>query len=229
MEFTIIAEGQPPFHFAPATRKPVLGQDVCQSGGLCPAARMAGGCRATAAAIPVLDAFSRITSYEGVRVVRHSGEQAEVFEETGQRAALRLLVAALNHSGCPFFGRFSPLPEDGPLSRTYAAFVRAARAMLHDSEADTVVETADHVGLILDEVEGIGRQVEDHLQPLLREARRRCDKDAAVNAVVLLFSGSRLACEHLQEEAGSAHPVWEDVPPPGMAPCMYGAGSFTAA
>ena len=62
MEFTILVEGRPPFHFVPAACEPEAGREVCQPGGLCPAARRAGGCRATAAAIPVLDAFSRITS-----------------------------------------------------------------------------------------------------------------------------------------------------------------------
>jgi hypothetical protein len=151
-------------------------------------AERAGGCLLSRAAIPVLEAFSSIVSYEPVLLLLRSDDDAEMVEETGQRAAMRLLLAVMGESGCPFFSGSLPIGVGQPGGENCAvALQRMVRGQHTSRQRDTT---------------GLARRVaaiEARLAPILREARRRCCQDAAVNAVVLLYNWARLA---LEEEDG---------------------------
>ena len=198
MECSMTIQGLPLVHFSTPVAAASADQTACvpcPQGCPCPAARRAGGCLLPGAITPVLEAFSPIISYENVLLeLRHDGETV-VLEETGQRAAFRLLVAAMCQSGCPFFGRTRSVGvglvagEDG-----YGMFRRLVRAMTFPWRDETGTNRLADQSLAR-----CGRDIEAHLQPILAEARRRCRQDAAINAVILMFNCTRLAVEEDQD------------------------------
>lgn len=187
---------------APTTNAP------CCPGRPCRQARNAGNCLAALAARPVLEAFSGVVSCE-----KFFGDDADVpgarpQEETGQHAALRLLLAALRASGCPFFGELLPAgigrPEVGDCR---VAFLRCVRGCI-DRESGTVPGA---------DPEEPAASMEARLTPLLSEARRRCRQDAALNAVIILINCVRLALAEVEDDRlvdHGAHAARADGSPP---------------
>lgn len=188
MEFHVAVAAMPTFRFDVPDLLPAEPGAPCRCGEPCSAATRAGGCLARTCAAPVLDYFSGVVSHEAAVVVCEAGGQRTCFTETGQRAAFRLLLAAITQSGCPFFGRFAALPADAPLGNAYAAFARLLRALAtQDGHASPTA--AGHVAW----------ELERHLAPLFGEAKRKARQDAAVNACILMLNGLRLATDHVRE------------------------------
>ena len=198
MQCTMTGPGLPPVYIA-ATHPlaaDALRSAPCHPDSPCRLACDAGSCLAARAAEPVLDAFSAIVSHEPVFLTVESAQGTRPLEETGQRAALRLLLAALSVSGCPFFGELLPVgigrPGGGDCR---AAFLRAVRGRLDQSvetdPADTQAERA--------------RVIEAHLTPLLAEARRRRLLDAGLNAVIILINCVRLAMADAEDRQIGRH------------------------
>jgi hypothetical protein len=168
----------------------------CPPGRPCRQCRTAEDCLAARATGPVLDAFSAVVSYEPVLLAVDDGRRPKLIEETGQGAALRLLLAALGESGCPFFGELLPAgigrPGDGDCR---AAFQGAVRGRLDQpvetDPADTQAERA--------------RAIEAHLAPLLAQARRRRGLDAGLNAVIILINCVRLAVADAEDGPRRRH------------------------
>lgn len=198
MEFLVAVPGLSPFRYAPARLADLHPASPCRQGELCPTAARAGACLLPEAIAPVLDYFSQVVSHQPVLVTCRDAQGTAAFKETGQRAAFRLLAAALGHSPCPFFSRFFPRPTQAPVAGAYAAFARLAHSLAL-SEGQPETPDAAILPRLLVDAGRFGREIEEHLQPVLREAKRRCRLDAAVNGVIMLFSGSRLATEHLRE------------------------------
>jgi hypothetical protein len=162
----------------------------------CPSMRPGDRCRVLASVAEVLDYFSDVVSYEKVLVACRDGAEAAIYEETGQRAAVRLLLAGMQASGCPFFSRFAALPVDAPLDNAYAALSHLLEAL---SRTDASTRSGAALGL-----ERLGDALESHLAPLLAEAKRRSRRDAAVNAVILMVSAIRLAVDEVRERPPAA-------------------------
>ncbi|WP_428565721.1 MAG: hypothetical protein ACP59X_05090 [Solidesulfovibrio sp. DCME] len=192
MDFLVTVPGLPSFSFVPPHKETRGPQAPCHCGEACPKARRAGGCLALGAIDGVLDFFSDVVSYETALVLCHHGGRTAVYEETGQRAAARLLLAGMQRSGCPFFARFAALPADAPLGSAYTALGRLLAA-LAGGEAAPQPQGLSALEQLADEAEG-------HLAVVLGEAKRRCRRDAAVNAVILLCNGIRLATEAIREK-----------------------------
>lgn len=194
MEWSLTVEGQPTARLSlpGATAKAGSGRAVpCRRGQPCLAARMAGGCLLPGAIKPVLDAFSPVLSHARVRLtLRQGGKLAEV-EEPGQWAAFRLLIAAMRHSGCPFFGPILPagtrLVPQGDGSNIFRRMVQALTFPW--------CEAAGRGPAAAVSLARCGREIESHLHPVLGEARRHCRQDAAINAVILMYNCTRLAVE----------------------------------
>lgn len=204
MEFCVTVTGRPAFTYAAPARgydaTPACGHNAAPSADhceeRCSGMRPGDRCRALASVAEVLDFFSDVMSYETALVVCRDGTETAVYEETGQRAAVRLLLAGMQASGCPFFSRFAPLPVDAPLDNAYTALSRLMQA-LSRAEASARPEAAQ--GL-----ERLGDALESHLAPLLAEAKRRSRRDAAVNAVILMVSAIRLAVDEVREKQPAA-------------------------
>jgi len=196
MEFLVAVPGLASFRYVPAERTGLRPVAPCRRGVPCPRAARAGACLATEAIAPVLDYFSQVVSHQPVLVTCRDAKGTAVFEETGQRAAFRLLAAALGHSPCPFFSCFSARPTQAPVADACAAFARLAHSLALSEGQPEMPDMAVPPRLLV-EAGRFGREIEEHLQPVLREAKRRCHLDAAVNGVIMLYSGSRLATEHL--------------------------------
>lgn len=184
MEFLVTVMGLPAFCYTAPTRR-AASAATCHCGARCQRMQENGRCLALEAVDGVLDFFSDVVSYETALVVCRAGQGTAVYEETGQRAAVRLLLAGMQNSGCPFFSRFTPLPVDAPLTSAYIAFSRLLQA-LSQTGTTVVSNTA---------APGLGEALESHLAPVLAEAKRRRRRDAAVNAVILMVSAIRLAVE----------------------------------
>lgn len=213
MEFLVTTAGLPPFHFTLPDAKRATARPCQQAGDCCAAATARGGCLATAAIAPVLDYFSDVVSHARTRVACWRNGQVVRFEETGQRTALRLLLAGLQRSGCPFCGRFAALPADASLGDVYATFSRLLRSgeLADDHDALFPLELSSGT----DDAADLGDELETRLWPVLREARRRFRQDAAINAVIMMINGIRLAADHAREhpEPLSHKPPFAAAPP----------------
>ncbi|MHC1791663.1 hypothetical protein [Solidesulfovibrio sp.] len=202
MELTVIIPGPPLLHARSPAPLPGEAGDrpdqPCRPGRPCQAARECGGCLLPAAIGPILDAFSPVISHERVLVAGPDGEVGGAVPETGQQAAFRLLLLAMGTSGCPFFRRaLTPAPgrlAAGPDAGAFRRLVRAMSLPWREGGGGGWPVGLAELGLAR-----CGRDIESHLEPVLREARRRCRQDAALNAVVLMYSSTRLAMEEVRE------------------------------
>ena len=98
-------------------------------------------------------------------------------------------------SGCPFFERALPDAARQSLGEDcYATFRRMVHRLTFAQRGDASAGRPADWALAC-----CGRDIEDHLDPILGEARRRRRQDAAVNAVILMYSCTRLAVEEMRE------------------------------
>ncbi len=188
MEFHVAVEGRPVFRFTTPDLPIPIAAMPCRDGAPCLAARLAGGCLAQAAVVPVLTGLSGVLSHERARVVCQAGGKTHFSEETGQRAVFRLLLAGMQYSGCPFFSLFARVPAGAPLPSVYAAFARLLRALSRDAGGRSPL-SPEALATRLE------REVEGRLVPVLEEARRHARGDAGVNAVLLMLNGVHLAAD----------------------------------
>jgi len=198
MECSVTVQGLPLFNYALPESLPDAARGCaapCRESVPCRAARLAGGCLLPTAVGPVIEAFSSVLSYEQVLLVLRDGGETRALEETGQRAAFRLLLLAMRGSGCPFFERTLPAGAGLPAEEdSYATFRRMVRRLTFAQRAIGTAGRAAAASLARCE-----RDIEAHLDPILDVARRRCRQDAALNAVILMYSCTRLAVEETLE------------------------------
>jgi hypothetical protein len=199
MQCTVSLPG-PPRVRLPDAHDPRAAQPTTTAPGCperpCRQARDAGDCLAVRAARPILEAFSGIISHAAFPEAGDGGLETRALEETGQQAALRLLLAALRASGCPFFGDLLPAgigwAEAGDCR---VAFLRCVRGCI-DRESGAGAEG---------DPQEPAAAVEARLAPLLGEARRRCRQDAALNAVIILINCVRLAQAEAEDDRLADH------------------------
>ncbi|MYL83586.1 hypothetical protein GTA51_10665 [Desulfovibrio aerotolerans] len=198
MECSVTIQGLPHFNYVSPAPHP---DDACACGPPCRSsipcrlASQGDGCLLLAAVGPVIEAFSLVVSYEQVLLVLREGRDKAVLEETGQRAAFRLLLLAMRGSGCPFFEQtLAAWNGLGLDTDSYATFQRMVRRLTFAQRADGAGKRLSAVSLARS-----GHDIEAHLDPILDMARRRCRQDAALNAVILMYSCTRLAVEETRE------------------------------
>jgi len=192
MEMTVSVVGKPTLQylFATADKTWTPPEAPCRPGQLCqPAA--ASGCLLLQAVTPVLEYFSEVVSHEPAILRFHAAAITTESLETGQTAACRVLLAAMLHSSCPFFSRISPRFGQDPSVGVYDLFMGMARNMA------MLTVLAELLGGVAkpraQSAAGyFARQLKPYLERILQEARRRRRQDAAVNAVVMLFSCNSL-------------------------------------
>jgi hypothetical protein len=193
MDFAVRASGKETFRYeAGSPAEPWRACRPCHAGQLCRAGLVAGGCLLVANVAPVLDYFSEIASHERVRVRYRENGYWACFEESGQRAAFVLLTWGMLHSTCPFFSRFAPLLAHYRVNLTGEMFLHL---VLTTGLLDPPSRAAKARGGLQASLRRTRRDIEARLRPLLAEARRRQHKDAAVNAVTILYSCNTLATE----------------------------------
>uniref|UniRef100_I2Q470 Uncharacterized protein n=1 Tax=Desulfovibrio sp. U5L TaxID=596152 RepID=I2Q470_9BACT len=208
MEFLVAAPGLSSFRYDPATTVEPGGAHPCGEEELCRRSEPEEGCLVARAVLPALEYFSEVVSHQRVLVSCRDDQVTTIIEETGQEAAFRLLASGLGHAPCPFFRRFALDPAGQSGGDAATAFAHLARSLIF-AEGETGMLDAATLSLLQAVAGRVGREIETHLQPVLLEARRRCRRDAAINAVIMLFSVNTLAVEALRQ-AG--------FPPPGR-PC----------
>ncbi|WP_300161471.1 hypothetical protein [Solidesulfovibrio sp.] len=196
MEFHVAVAGMPVFHFSTPDLPIPMPTIPCRDGAPCLAAQLTGGCLVKAAVAPVLTRLSGVVSHERAMVLCKAGGRTHYFEETGQRAVFRLLLAGMQYSGCPFFSLFARVPADAPLRSAYAAFARLLRALPRNGGTRSPLCPEEFATRL-------ERELENHLAPVLEEARRHVRGDAAVNAVILMLSGIRLAADWARRKEAS--------------------------
>lgn len=203
MEFLVAAPGLSSFRYDPASTAEAEAEHPCRREDLCRRTVPAERCLVTRTVLPALEYFSQVVSHHRVLVSYRETQVTTVIEETGQEAAFRLLASGLGHAPCPFFSRFFAGSAEGPAADVCTAFARLSRSLIF---AQGEPDRPDPATLaLLQALAGrLGQEIETHLQPVLLEARRRCRRDAAINAVIMFFSVNTLAAEALRRAAAAS-------------------------
>ncbi|EHJ47760.1 hypothetical protein DFW101_1752 [Solidesulfovibrio carbinoliphilus subsp. oakridgensis] len=208
MEFLVAAPGLSSFRYDPATPVAPEGAHPCGEEELCRRSEPEERCLVARTVLPTLEYFSQVVSHQKVLVSCRDDRVTTIIEETGQEAAFRLLASGLGHAPCPFFRRFVSDPAGRTGGDAATAFAHLARSLIFAAGDTDMLDPATQT--LLRAVAGrVGREIETHLQPVLLEARRRCRRDAAINAVIMLFSVNTLAAEALRQadSASSGRPT----------------------
>lgn len=205
MEFSVTASGADPFYYNTITLEPpndTIG--FIPANTICAGGTDSDKCRLIQTVEPILEFFSAVTSYETVEACYLENQERTLLRETGQRVAFVLLVRAMFQSNCPYFNRFSPLLADYQLARTQEMFLLASLMATRQEEA-AFAEMPPCP---------LGSGLQEHLFPLLQEARHHLVRDAAVNAVTIMCNLATLAADEAEEAGDLTLPALNTVPLP---------------
>lgn len=164
----------------------------------CINSKMTHSCNLLQALMPILVYFSDVLSYENV-IVEFEEEKCTVrFEETAQRAGFILCLYAMFYSSCEYFSRFNFILKFYRIDITYDIFMHfilTTALLKRQIDLNTVHETVD----IFTEVKAMAHEFRSRLRYILEDARCLEKKDAAVNALNIIFSLNSLSGEYLRE------------------------------
>jgi hypothetical protein len=164
----------------------------------CRKSRVTKNCNLLQALIPILVYFSDFLSYEEVVVEFEEGNTSARFVETAQRAGFILCLYAMFYSSCEYFSQFSFILKYYRINITYEIFMHfilTTSLLKRQVDLDAVHDTVD----IFAEVRGMAEEFRTRLHYILEDARVLEKKDAAVNALNIIFSLNSLSGEYLKE------------------------------
>lgn len=207
MTFTVSPPGHAPFHLVihpedarmetniPPEAVILNDPKMCHK---CRKSRVTHNCNLLQAVIPILVYFSDFLSYEEVVVEFTEGSTTARFVETAQRAGFVLCLYAMFHSTCEYFSQFSFILKYYRINITYEIFMHlilTTSLLKRQVDLDAVHDTVD----IFAEVRAMAEEFRNRLRYILEDARSLEKKDAAVNALNIIFSLNSLSSEYLRE------------------------------
>ena len=164
----------------------------------CRKSRVTHNCNLLQALVPILVYFSDFISYEKV-VIEYNEENCMArYVETAQRAGFILCLYAMFHSSCDYFSQYSFILKYYRVNITHEIFmhfVLTTALLKRQVDLDTVHEKID----LFEEVKTMAAEFRNRLVYILEDARSIEKKDAAVNALNIIFSLNTLSAEYLRE------------------------------
>lgn len=207
LEFTVCPQGHPNLHVEiyPDESRVVTNVQVdsCTAKGMkmcrkCAKSKTTNTCNLLDALVPILVYFSDILSYETV-LIEYKNENCFVqCVESAQKAGFVVCIYAMFHSSCEFFSQFNFLLKYYKVNITYEIFmhlVLTTSLLQRQLDLNEVHEKID----IFSEVRMMMQEFRERLVCILDDARSLQHKDAAVNALNIIFSLNNLSAYHLKE------------------------------
>jgi len=207
MSFTVRPPGHTPLHFIINPEKACMESNMPPDAVIiqnpkmchkCHKSKLTDNCNLLQALIPILVYFSDFLSYEEVVVEYHEGSTTAHFVESAQRAGFVLCLYAMFYSTCEYFSQFSFILKYYRINITYEIFMHfmlTTALLKRQVDLDTVHDTVD----IFAEVRAMAEEFRNRLYFILEDARILEKKDAAVNALNIIFSLNSLSGEYLKE------------------------------
>lgn len=207
MSFTVRPPGHTPLHFVinpedgsmetniPAEAVVMHNPKMCHK---CRKSRVTDNCNLLEALIPILVYFSDFLSYEEVVVEFSEGSTSARFVESAQRAGFVLCLYAMFHSSCEYFSQFNFILKYYRINITYEIFMHfilTTALLKRQVDLDAVHDTVD----IFTEVRAMAEEFRNRLCYIMEDARTLEKKDAAVNALNIIFSLNSLSGQYLRE------------------------------
>jgi hypothetical protein len=164
----------------------------------CRTSKITNNCNLLQALIPILVYFSDFLSYEEVVVEYEEDKCTARFVETAQRAGFILCLYTMFYSTCEYFSQFSFILKYYRINITYDIFMHfilTTALLKRQVDLDAVHDTVD----VFAEVRAMAEEFRNRLRYILDDARSLEKKDAAVNALNIIFSLNSLSADYLEE------------------------------
>jgi hypothetical protein len=155
-------------------------------------------CNLLQALVPILVYFSDFLSFEEVVVEYEEENCSSRYVETAQRAGFILCLYAMFHSSCDYFSQFNFILKYYRVNITYEIFMHlilTTALLKRQVDLDSVHDKVD----VFAEVKAMAAEFHNRLTYILEDARAIERKDAAVNALNIIFSLNSLSADYLKE------------------------------
>lgn len=170
----------------------------------CQESKVHNSCNLLRAVVPVLLYFSDLLSYEEVTVTYAEDAYTATFTVPAQRAGFILCLYTMFHSTCDYFSQFRFLLPYYRVNITYEIFMHMILTTFLLKRQTEGVLDADQ-GDIFAEVKAMATEFRDRLSYILEDARSIEKKDAAINALNIIFSLNSLSADYLWEFQRNFH------------------------
>lgn len=190
----------------------------------CQRSKITHTCNLLQALVPILVYFSDFLSYESVVMEYKETNCTARYVVSAQRAGFILCLYAMFHSSCAYFSQYSFILKYYRINITYEIFmhfVLTTALLKRQVDLNQVHEKID----VFEEVKAMAREFRNRLMYILEDARAIEKKDAAVNAINIIFSLNTMSAEYLREyyrefleNIKRIQLVHDDSPEPGAAP-----------
>lgn len=164
----------------------------------CQKSKETNHCNLLQALVPILVYFSDFLSFEEVIVEYEEENCFSRYVETAQRAGFILCLYAMFHSSCDYFSQFNFILKYYRVNITYEIFMHlilTTALLKRQVDLDSVHDKVD----IFAEVKAMAAEFRNRLIYILEDARAIEKKDAAVNALNIIFSLNSLSADYLKE------------------------------
>jgi len=164
----------------------------------CNKSKITHTCNLLQALVPILVYFSDFLSYEKVVLEFREENCAARYTVPAQRAGFILCLYAMFYSSCDYFSQYSFILKYYRINITYEIFmhfVLTTALLKRQVDLDSVHEKID----VFEEVRAMAREFRNRLIYILEDARAIEKKDAAVNALNIIFSLNAMSAEYLRE------------------------------
>jgi hypothetical protein len=164
----------------------------------CACSKTTRSCNLLQALMPILVYFSDFLSHEEVVVEYEEKRFQARFVDSAQRAGFILCLYAMFHSSCEYFSQFSFILKYYRINITYDIFMHfilTTALLKRQVDLDAVHDTVD----IFSEVKAMADEFRTRLRYIMEDARCLEKKDAAINALNIIFSLNSLSADYLRE------------------------------
>jgi|GEM_PF-2630623 len=167
----------------------------------CQRSKLTHTCNLLEALVPILVYFSDFLSYENVVIEYKETNCLARYTVSAQRAGFILCLYAMFYSSCAYFSQYSFILKYYRVNITYEIFmhfVLTTALLKRQVDLNPVHEKID----LFEEVKAMAEEFRNRLMYILEDARAIEKKDAAVNAINIIFSLNTMSAEYLREYYG---------------------------
>lgn len=181
---------------------------TCQS---CHQGKISNHCNLLEALLPIFVYFSGLTSSEKVNMQYVDSSCTISFTGTAQRACFLHLIYAMCYSKCTFFSKFKSFLKYYNANFTHETlmhFILTSALIKKHLDVDGIYLHTD----IFQETKRLTNDIKKRLYFILENCKQFQNKDAAINALSMIFSLNYLTSDYLKEFYQSLVSKINDIP-----------------